>query len=389
MTRAFSSLGLMIGAIIGAGMFALPYAVMRAGLFWGAVHLILACGIITLIHIFYGAVIAATPGKYRLPGYARIHLGTGAEHVALLSAFSGFYGALLVYGILGGVFLSRLFPFFQGGAGVPTFLFFAAGAAALLFQLRRVGEINFFLTILLIAGVALLAVFALPHVRLSNFMAVPDAASWFLPYGVFLFAFAGASAVPDAAEVFHPLRLGDEASRGHKTPNGRFRRILVLSSVIPLLVYLIFIASTFGVSGVDTSPEAIRGLERILGARAIFIGSLIGFLAVFTSFLALGLDLKNLLHYDVGFPPLAAWGTAMAIPPFLFAAGVNDFVSIIGLVGAVTIGIDGIIILLSALRVCRTGARCVIGSVSFHPAFPLLLILALSLGVVYEVVQIF
>lgn len=378
--ETLSSLGLMIGAIIGAGMFALPYAVMRAGLFWGAIHLILACGIITLIHIFYGAVIAATPGKHRLPGYARIHLGTGAERVALLSAFGGFYGALLVYGILGGVFLSRLFPFFQGGAGMLTFLFFAAGAAALLFQLRRVGELNFFLTVLLIAGVALLAVFALPHVQLSNFTAVPDAASWFLPYGVFLFAFAGASAVPDAAEAFY---------RGHKTPNGRFRRILVLSSIIPLLVYLIFIASTFGVSGADTSPEAIRGLERILGARAILIGSLVGFLAVFTSFLALGLDLKNLLHYDAGFPPFAAWGTAMAVPPFLFAAGVNDFVSVIGLVGAVAIGIDGIIILLSALRVCRTGARCVIGSVSFHPAFPLLLILALSLGVVYEVLTIF
>lgn len=379
MTGTFSSMGLMIGTIIGAGMFALPYVIVRAGFFWGLFHLFLAFCVVTCIHIFYSVVIASTPGKHRLPGYARIHLGVGAERFAFLSAFGGFYGALLVYGILGGIFLSRLFPFFEGGAHMFTVLFFAVGALVLLCNLRQVGEINFFITFFLIGAVGVLFLFLLPYIEFSNFKMVPDKTAWFLPYGIFLFAFAGASAVPDAAEAFY---------RGLQVPNGRFRRVLVLSTVIPLLVYLVFITSVIGVSGQATSSDAILGLEGFLGERAIRVGSLIGFLAVFTSFLALGLDLKNIFHYDAGASPLGAWVGAMAIPPILFVIGINDFVSIIGLVGAVAIGIDGILILLSALRVCRTGTRCTIGSISFHPIFPLILIVALSLGVVYEVFMV-
>lgn len=365
---------------MGAGMFALPYAITRAGIFWGLVHLFVTFSVITLIHIFYGVVVVSTPGKHRLPGYARIHLGRGAERLAFFSALGGFYGALLVYGILGGIFLSRLVPFWGGNADVFTFLFFAAGAAALLSNLRHVGELNFLLTGVLVLAVAVLAILLLPQVELSHFKITPDANAWFLPYGIFLFAFAGASAIPDAAEAFY---------RGNKAPNGRFRRVLVLSTVIPLLVYVIFIYSIIGVSGQETSSDAIAGLEHFLGGRAVLVGSLIGFLAVFTSFLALGLDLKNMFHYDAGASSRSAWAGAMAIPPILFAAGVNDFVSVIGLVGAVAIGIDGILILLSALRVCRTGSRCAIGNVSFHPAFPLILITALSVGVAYEVFRIF
>ena len=376
MIRTFSSLGLMVGAIIGAGMFALPYAVMRAGFFWGAIHLCITFSVIMLIHIFYGVVVVSTPGKHRLPGYARIHLGWAAQRLAFLSALGGFYGALLAYGILGGVFLSRLIPFGGGNTEMFTLLFFAAGALILLGNLRYVGEVNFFLMCILVGAVSVLTVLLVPRVEFSNFNVVPDTAAWFLPYGIFLFAFAGASAIPDAAELFY---------RGNKSVNGRFRRILVLSTVIPLLVYMVFIYGVVGVSGQATSPDAISGLEAFLGERAVMIGSLIGFLAVITSFLALGLDLKNMFRYDAGMSSLVAWITAMAVPPILFAAGINDFVRVIGLVGAVAIGIDGIIILLSALRVCRTGSLCTIGSVSFHPIVPSLLMGALSLGVVYEI----
>lgn len=375
MTRTFSSLGLMIGTIIGAGMFALPYAVVRVGIFWGVFHLFFTFCILTLIHIFYSIVVSATPGKHRLPGYARIHLGVGAERFAFFSAFGGFYGALLVYGILGGIFLSRLFPFFEGGAVRFTFLFFVVGALVLLCNIRHVGELNFFLTFILIAVVGVFAFLLLPHMEFSNFQIISHRATWFLPYGIFLFAFAGASAVPDAAETFY---------RGQQASGGHFRRVLVLSTGIPLLVYLVFITSVVGVSGQATSPDAIFGLEAFLGKRAVLLGSLVGFLAVFTSYIALGLDLKNMFRYDMGVSSLVAWAGVAAIPPILFFAGINDFVSLIGLVGAVAIGIDGILILLSALHVCRTGSRCVVGGVSFRPIFPLVLIIALAIGAGYE-----
>lgn len=377
--QASSSLGLLVGVIVGAGMFALPYAVMRAGFLWGAVHLLLTFFIVTSIHVLYSFVITATPGKHRLPGYARMYLGAWAGWLAFLSAFGGFYGALLVYGILGGMFLSRLFPGTALGTEGFTFAFFAAGAAVLLMNLRRVGEVNFFLTLVLILFVLFLAIMSLPYVQVSHIISIPESADWFLPYGVFLFAFAGASALPDAAEVFR---------RETKNRNGLFRRVVVLSTVIPLFLYVIFIGSVVGVSGAETSPEAIWGLEKMVGQKAVVAGSLIGFLAVFTSFLGLGLDLKNIFRYDIGWHSSVAWVLVVSIPVFLFAAGVNDFVRVIGLVGAGALGIDGIIILLSALRVCRGGERCTVGGISFHPAFPMVLIVALSAGVFYELLII-
>jgi tyrosine-specific transport protein len=375
-TRTTSGLGLIVGVIVGAGMFALPYAVTRAGIFWSVTHLIITFSIITVIHVLYGTVVQATPGKHRLPGYARIYLGAWAGRLSLLSAFGGFYGALLVYGILGGTFLSRIIPYSLGSVQW-TLLFFAAGAVILLCNLRRIGEINFLLTLLLIAFVGILVVLALPH-STSVSLSASDNAAWFLPYGLFLFAFAGASAIPDAGDMF---RNGEKDKK-------LFRRVLILSTIIPLLIYIVFIGTVLGVSGVDTTPEAILGLERVLGARAVMVGSFVGFLAVFTSFLALSLDLKNIYRYDLQWQPLLAWVAVISIPVVLFLAGITDFVRVIGFVGAGAIGFDGVIILLSSLRVCKKGNRCTIGRFSFHPALPIVLIIALLAGVVYELFTI-
>jgi len=354
----------MVGVIVGAGMFALPYAVSRAGLFWGSVHLVATFLILTCIHLLYGTVITATPGKHRLPGYAKIHVGAWAGRLALLSALGGFYGALLVYGILGGSFLAvTLGLFFPYTPAEYTLLFFAVGAGILLFDLQRIGTVNFVLTAALITFVGYLAFIAFPHVRLPALPAADTVAARFLPYGVFLFAFAGASAVPDVADIFR------------RQNSKLFRRVLIISTVIPLLIYVVFLVTILGVSGAATSPEAIFGLVETLGSKAVLIGSIVGFLAVFTSFLALGLDLKNLFRYDIGWHTGAAWLAVVSVPVGLFLLGVDDFVRVIGFVGAGAIGIDGIVILLASWRVNRAAV---------HPALPLVLIAALLAGVAFE-----
>ena len=187
MTRkVFSSLGLLLGVIIGAGLFALPYAVVKAGLLWGAGHMIVAFLLLTFLHLLYGEVVFRTPGTHRLPGYARIYLGEGFSRLSLASAVFGFYGALLAYGVLGGLFLSRLW-----GAGSPfifTLGFFALGAVILASRLERVGTVNFVLTVPLIFLIVFLCWLIFPNAYVSN-IGFGEQAFWFLPYGVFLFAF--------------------------------------------------------------------------------------------------------------------------------------------------------------------------------------------------------
>ena len=49
MSRLYiKGIGMMTGLIIGAGVFALPYAFAQAGVFWGTVHLVVSLFIVYL-----------------------------------------------------------------------------------------------------------------------------------------------------------------------------------------------------------------------------------------------------------------------------------------------------------------------------------------------------
>lgn len=373
---ALSGLGLLVGVIVGAGMFALPYAVAQAGLVWGVVHMIIAFCVLTLAHILYGEVVYISPGTHRLPGYARMHLGSWAGRLALLSALIGFYGALVAYGILGGVFLSHLFALPEHVYSL-SMLFFIAGAAVLALRLARVGFANFILTALLVVFVLILAARALPHVNIHSFP-LADNASWFLPYGIFLFAFAGASTIPDVADIFAKKRTK------------LFRHVVILATIIPLFLYVVFVASVVGVTGVQTPRDAISGLAAVLGSGAVRLGSLIGLLAVFTSFLALGADLKNIFRLDYHWPTVAAWAAVVAVPPALFLLGFTNFIAAVGLVGAVAIGIDGAIIVLMALAVRRKGlVKPDNGFLRVPYALLWVVAIAFALGMIYELTTFF
>lgn len=373
---ALSGLGLLVGVIVGAGMFALPYAVARAGLVWGSVHMVVAFCVLTLAHILYGEVVYISPGMHRLPGYARMHLGPWAGWLTLVSALIGFYGALVVYGILGGVFLAHLFALPDAASGLGM-LFFVVGALVLALPLARVGFANFVLTAFLAVFVLVLASRALPQVNLGAFPLIHNA-SWFLPYGVFLFAFAGASTIPDVADIFAKQRAR------------LFRRVVVLATIIPLFLYAVFIISVVGVMGADTPRDAISGLGSVLGGGAVRVGSLIGLLAVFTSFLALGADLKNIFRLDYHWQSITAWVAVVVVPPALFLVGFTNFIAAVGLVGAVAIGIDGGIIVLMALAVRRKGLIEPHNGFLHVPHILLWIVAAaFALGMVYELATFF
>src|SRR3989344_5105184 len=96
--KILKGLGLLVGMIVGAGMFALPYAVSRAGLWWGAFHFILAAVLVTCIHLLYGKVLFHNHLRHRLPGYVREYVGENAYWVTLISRFFAYFGYLLAYG---------------------------------------------------------------------------------------------------------------------------------------------------------------------------------------------------------------------------------------------------------------------------------------------------
>ena len=158
-----------MGVIVGAGIFALPFAVSRAGFFAGVSYILGLGVIISLIHLAYGEVILRTGGRHRLVGYIRAHLGAWTRPIILVSSVVSLEGALLAYTILGGKFLAILAgPWWGGSPAEWSLVFFAACAAVVWRGLRLIGELELILNALLVALLLALAGAASPFMRVAN-----------------------------------------------------------------------------------------------------------------------------------------------------------------------------------------------------------------------------
>ncbi len=321
--------------IFGAGIFALPYAFLRGGLFWGIIHFCIAFLLLAFLHIWFGEIAYYTKGKHRFTGYVEIFLGKSAKNLAFLVTIASYYGSLLVYGLLGGIFLSNLFGANQGFSfvGIFSLIFFAVGGMLALFGVNKIASINFYLIIPLFLFIIYLLVSAAPMIDVGNFLEKANG-DWFLPYGVWLFALCGFAALPEARDIFseHPYK--------------KFKKTILISLVLSAIFYFMFIAAVWGVSGKYTTPDALIGLAEALGNNMLLIGSFIGFLAVFTSYIALAEDMKNIFIYDYKRTIISAWFFTAIPPIILFLAGAHDFVKILGIIGSLGMGVLGVFIIL-------------------------------------------
>ena len=167
---------------------------------------------------------------------------------------------------------------------------------------------------------------------------------WFLPFGVIFFALSGLSGIP----------LAYERLDGNK---GQFRKLVILGTLIPAVIYLVFALVVMGVSGEVTSPDAITGLASFFAGPVVTLGSIFGLLAVFTCFLSLGLALKEAYQYDGKFSAFKSW-LLVVIPPYiLFLLGFRNFINIIGLVGGLALSIEGIMLVFLYVKARRSGER--------------------------------
>ncbi|MEK9209457.1 MAG: amino acid permease, partial [Patescibacteria group bacterium] len=307
--KFFQGIGLMVGMIFGAGVFVLPFSIAQAGIFWGLVDFAAAFSLAVFLHLWYAQVSYQTKGRHRIIGYARIYFGRKTAFLTFLVTMFSSYGTLLIYGILGGIFLANIFPGIN--PKLFTFFFFLSGSALILLRLKKIAAINFCLTLPIFGFVIYLLLTGFPFLNFNNFNFFSDNSRWFLPFGVWFFALTGFSVIPETRDLF----IRDSLKS--------FKKVVFLSILITAVFYFIFIFSVLGVSGAKTSPDAISGLAAILGQRAVFFGSFIGLLAVFTSFLALAADLKNIFKYDYKVSDWFSWFLVFLIPLFLFYAGVH------------------------------------------------------------------
>ncbi len=339
------SISILIGTVVGVGVFGIPFSFAKSGFLIGFLFLIFVGALSLIINLIFGEIVLRTKGIHQFTGYVKIYLGQTMKIVASFAWFLSIYGALLAYIIISGSFLFNIFiSQFYATTFFYSILFFFFVSLAILAGLRILAKFELFMVIFFAVLVVLILILGIPKIEVDNLTSLFNKEFWFLPYGVLLFAYAGFSAIPTQKEII-------------KNNNSILKKSILFGSLIPLILYFLFAVSIVGISGETTSPDVVSGLTDFFDYRLILAISLFGFLAVTTSFLALGFALTETLRFDYGLKRFYSWILTVFVPFILFLFGARNFIEVISLVGSVAIGIEGIILIAIYIKAKKTGQR--------------------------------
>jgi tyrosine-specific transport protein len=320
----------LVGTTIGAGIFSLPYVFAKAGFFVGLAEFIVLVFIVLLVQQILGEITLRTKGHKRLIGLASNYLDRPWGALVTASVLLGGIGVLLIYIIFGGRFLSLITGQDVFWSSITFFIFWFL---AVLVRPKTFGKTEFYISSLVIFIIILISLFNFRYVNFNNFRGV-DIKNILLPYGVILFAITGYTVIPKMEDL-----LGAEK---HK-----LKKAIKYGTLIPAIIYLMFVFIILGVSGQLTSSDAIFGFSRALNSGFImFLGAILGLLAVTEAALSYGVYFKETLWYDLKLNKKFAWALTGLIPLSLFFLGARNVIPVISIVGALFFGFQTIIILM-------------------------------------------
>src|SRR3989344_1416706 len=142
----FQAAAVLIGGIIGAGIFGAPFVFAKSGWLVALIFLVVLTAVNLLLNLGYGEVILRTGRAHQIVGYAGIYLGSNFKKLALFTTVLSIYTALLAYIILGGQFLFNLTAFhFSWSPDSMTVLFFAVAALITWRGLRLIAKVDLWL----------------------------------------------------------------------------------------------------------------------------------------------------------------------------------------------------------------------------------------------------
>ena len=99
------------------------------------------------------------------------------------------------------------------------------------------------------------------------------------------------------------------------------KKAIVLGSLVPIIAYAAFAVAVVGVTGDSTSPVATIRLGEVIGRKMVVFANLFSVFAMATSFLVMGLALKETYNYDYRVNKRLAWALTCALPLAGFPLG--------------------------------------------------------------------
>lgn len=370
----YLSIATIVGTVIGAGIFGLPFIAARAGFGTATFYIVALGGMTVYMHLLYAEIVLRTKAHHFLPGLAAKYLGRWGKPFTLGFIVPGLLGTLLAYGVVGGLFLEIILGDWLpwGNAFIYGILFSLAGVFIILGRIKLLADFELGVVILLILTIIGITLGTWPYFD-ATILLTPPTSTWamLLPYGAVLFAVSGFESIPEVREIFEATK-----ARRHFS----MRRAIVIGTLIPLGLYIVFMAAVYGVTGGNTSEEALQGLMASAVPQSLVkIAALFGLLATASSYLVMADNLKKIFWYDLNFSRKISWLLVLVLVVVLYLINKGSFVALIGFIGALAGGFGGLTLLLIHSRARRQGDR--------QPEFkvPLPRALAWALGALFVV----
>lgn len=357
---------LLSSLIIGAGMFSLPYLFSQAGLIVGFLYLALFALIFSAIHLMYAEIISSTGEDHRFVGYAKKFLGSLGFYASFITTLIGLLATLLIYVALSSSFIQVIAPAL--GESLSAAIFWAFGAIPVILGIKKISELGFAATVAMIAAIFVIFFYGIRNFELAS-LGFINPANIFLPYAAVLFSLGGRSAISSIKKYLESANISLKW----------FNFAIFLGTIIPAILYGLFVIGILGLAGANPSPDSLTGLENLpyglLSAIAI-----LGIMALWTSYIFLGLEFRGILLKDFNFSALASGLLVTALPIGLYFAGLNDFLILIGVAGGVLLAAESILVVLMWLKIKNRSA--ILKILSY------LLMAVFILGAIYEISKI-
>lgn len=346
----FQNIFLILGAVIGAGIFSLPFALQRSGIVVFVTVLAVVAYVMVRVNIFVYEIVTHTRAKHQIPGYISLILGPGWGRVAIYMVIFATGGSLVAFAFLGGTFIAQLLPISEQ---LGTMLFYSFATVVILVAGTKLEAVDMIFTAIkmsLLAVIMLAMILVLPFETVRVPLIARDP---FSVLGVILFAFTGFS----TSTLLHRSAVTKKSIYG--------------AQLIIFVTYLLF--SLVAYFFIDFTGFALpnRQLDLLFNLAGVFV--------VLTPYLVISMIGKETLFKDVHLNERTAIGV-MTFAPFLFILfRVGSFLEILSFTGGVFIGALG-------MMICQAYARVFPHKHSYEVLFIQLIFLAC---IVLEIFSLF
>ncbi len=368
----YEAVAVMIGYIVGVGVFSLPFFTAKSGLI---VFLVLLFGLGAVqyfIHLIYANLIIITKNFHRMPGYIEIYLGTKGKIVVFVAKMIGNTGALVAYIIITGIFLYELLgSTFGGSPFIYASIIFWIEALIVFLGLKMIAKFELVMSGLLLLAVALIVWKGSQVISLENYMAI-DWKYALLPFGAMLVALDGNGALPMVGKLIHK-------------DSNHFKSVIRTSMLISFSVTLIFSLAVVGITGSDTTPDSLSGVKAALNGGVVVLALVFGLFSIITSVLGVAESVKETLWWDFKINKHLAWAITVIVPYSLYVFGIDNLSAVISFIGAVGGGFSAIMLIVVFLKIKKQSHLLPMFKKTPKSIWMYVLILLFLVGIFYEI----